>query len=161
VRAIAPLLAALTLIASAAAAAPAAPGFRVRLLDSGKTVDSRELIGKKILVLRFQASYCKPCARESPGLARLADRYRAKNVEFLAVHVQDTAADARAFVKTNRVSYPVALDPRLTMGNQYGFAGAPYTVVVARNGEIAARIVGESAVAKLPRVLDDLLRRDG
>ena len=160
-RAIAPLLAALMLVASAAAAAPAAPGFRVRLLDSGKTVDSRELIGKKILILRFQASYCKPCARESPALARLADRYRARNVELLAVHVQDTAADARAFVKSNRVSYPVALDPRLTMGNQYGFSGAPYTVVVARNGEIAARIVGESAVTQLPRILDDLLRRDG
>jgi peroxiredoxin len=161
VRAIVLSLAALTLLASAAAAAPAAPGFRVRLLDSGKTVDSRELIGKKILVLRFQASYCKPCARESAGLARLADRYRARNVEVLAIHVQDTAADARAFVRANRVSYPVALDPRLTMGNQYGFKGSPYTVVVARNGEVAARIVGESAVTKLPRILDDLLRRDG
>jgi thiol-disulfide isomerase/thioredoxin len=161
VRAIVLSLAALTLLASAAAAAPAAPGFRVRLLDSGKTVDSRELIGKKILVLRFQSSYCKPCARESPGLARVADRYRPRNVELLAIHVQDTAADARGFVRANRVSYPVALDPRLTMGNRYGFKGSPYTVVVARNGEIAARIVGESAVTKLPRILDDLLRRDG
>lgn len=160
-RAIALALAALVALASVTAAAPAAPGFRVRLLDSGKTVDSRELIGKKILVLRFQASYCKACARESAGLARLADRYRPRNVELLAVHVQDTAADARTFVRTNRVSYPVALDPRLTMGNGYGFKGTPYTVVVDRNGEIVARIVGESAVTKLPRILDDLLRRDG
>jgi peroxiredoxin len=148
-------------VASVAAAAPAAPGFRVRLLDSGKAVDSRELIGKKILVLRFQASYCRPCARESIGLARLADRYRSRNVELLAIHVQDTAADARAFVRTNRVSYPVALDPRLTMGNQYGFKGTPYTVVVDRKGEIASRLIGESAVSRLPRILDDLLRRDG
>lgn len=160
-RAIVLALAALTAIASVAAAAPAAPGFRARLLDSGKTVDSRELIGKKILVLRFQSSYCKPCARESAGLARLADRYRPRNVELLAVHVQDTAADARTFVRTNRVTYPVALDPRLTMGNGYGFKGTPYTVVVDRKGEIVARIVGESAVTKLPRILDDLLRRDG
>ena len=58
-------------------------------------------------------------------------------------------------------SYPVALDPRLTMGNQYGFTGSPYTVVVDRKGEIAARLVGESAVGKLPRILDDLLRREG
>lgn len=148
-------------LASVSVAAPAAPGFRVRLLDSGKTVDSRELIGKKILVLRFQASYCRPCARESAGLARLADRYRARNVELLAIHVQDTAADARAFVRTNKISYPVALDPRLTMGNQYGFKGSPFTVVVDRKGEVVARLVGESAVTKLPRILDDLLRRDG
>ena len=154
------LLAFATLLAlvSVATAEPAAPGFRVRLLDSGKTVDSRELISKKILVLRFQASYCKPCARESPGLARLADRYRPRNVEVLAIHVQDTASDARAFVRANRVSYPVALDPRLTIGNRYGFKGSPYTVVVDRKGEIVARIVGESAVTKLPRILDDLLK---
>jgi peroxiredoxin len=161
VRAIAFALAAVMIVAPAVTAAPAAPGFRVRLLDTGKVVDSRELIGKKILVLRFQASYCKPCARESAALARLADRYRPRNVEVLAIHVQDTAADARAFIRTNRVSYPVALDPRLTMGNQYGFKGAPYTVVVDRRGEIVARLVGESAVTKLPRILDDLLRRDG
>lgn len=143
--------------ASGAAAAPAAPGFRVRLLDSGRTVDSRELIGKKVLVLRFQASYCRPCARESAGLARLAARYRARDVELLAIHVQDTAADARSFMRTNRVSYPVALDPRLTMGNQFGFKGTPYTVVVDRRGEIVARIVGQSAVTKLPAILDALL----
>ena len=148
------------MFASAAAAAPAAPGFRVRLLDSGKTLDSRDLMGKKILVLRFQASYCKPCARESAGLARLADRYRPRNVDVVAIHVQDTVADTRTFVRANRVNYPVAMDPRLTIGNRYGFKGTPYTVVIDRNGEIVARLVGESAVSKLPRILDDLLRRD-
>jgi peroxiredoxin len=157
VRAIGLALTGLTVFASVAAAAPAAPGFRVRLLDGSRTVNSRDLIGKKILVLRFQASYCKPCARESLSLARLTDRYRARNVEVLAIHVQDTAADARAFVHANHVGYPVALDPRLTIGNHYGFKGSPYTVVVDRNGEIVARLVGESAVSKLPRILDALL----
>ena len=147
----------LTAFASVAAAAPAAPGFRVRLLDATRTVNSRDLIGKKILVLRFQASYCKPCARESPALARLADRYRTRDVELLAIHVQDTAADTRAFIRANRVGYPVALDPRLTIGNHYGFKGSPYTVVVDRKGEIVARLVGESAISKLPRILDALL----
>jgi peroxiredoxin len=160
VRRISLTLLGLTAFAAVATAAPAAPGFRVRLLDGSRVVNSRDLIGKKIVVLRFQASYCKPCARESPALARLADRYRSRDVELLAVHVQDTAADARAFVRDNRVAYPVALDPRLTIGNHFGFKGSPYTVVVDRKGEIVARLVGESAVSKLPRILDDLLRRD-
>ena len=150
-----------TALASAASAAPAAPGFRVHLLDSQRVVDSRELIGKKVLVLRFQASYCKPCARESAALTRLVERYRTRDVEVLAIHVQDTAAEARKFVRTNRARYPVALDPRLTMGNQFGFKGTPYTVVVDRKGEIAARIAGESAVGRLPAILDALLRDAG
>jgi peroxiredoxin len=157
VRAIGLALVGLTVFASAAAAAPAAPGFRVRLLDGSRTVNSRDLIGKKILVLRFQASYCKPCARESPALARLADRYRSRDVELLAIHVQDTAADARAFARDNRAGYPIALDPRLTIGNHFGFKGSPYTIVIDRKGEIVARLVGESAVTKLPRILDGLV----
>jgi peroxiredoxin len=157
VRAIGLALFGLIAFVTVATAAPAAPGFRVRLLDGSRTVNSRDLIGKKILVLRFQASYCKPCARESPALARLADRYRGRNVEVLAIHVQDTAADARTFVRDNHVGYPVALDPRLTIGNHYGFKGSPYTVVIDRKGEIVARLTGESAVSKLPRILDDLV----
>lgn len=148
----------LALIASAAAA-PAAPGFKVRLVD-GRSLDSRELIGKKILVLRFQASYCKPCARESAALGRLVERYRDRAVEILAIHVQDTAADVRRFMRVHRVTYPVALDPQLTIGNRYGFKGTPYTVVIDRKGEMVARLQGLSVVSRLPRMLDELLKKD-
>jgi len=153
------VLAALLSLTSSAAAAPAAPGFKVRLLD-GRSLDSRDLIGKKILVLRFQASYCKPCARESAALGRLTERYRARGVEVLAIHVQDAAVDVRRFIRSNKVTYPVALDPRLTIGNRYGFKGTPYTVVIDRQGEIVARLPGESAVTRLPRLLDEILKKE-
>ena len=152
-------LAALLALTSTVTAAPAAPGFKVRLLD-GRTLDSRDLIGKKILVLRFQASYCKPCARESAALGRLTERYRERGVEVLAIHVQDATSDVRKFMRANKVTYPVALDPRLTIGNRYGFKGTPYTVVVDRQGEIVARLHGVSVVTRLPRILDELLKKE-
>ena len=152
-------LVALLSLTSPLAAAPAAPGFKVRLLD-GRSLDSRDLIGKKILVLRFQASYCKPCARESAALGRLTERYRERGVEVLAIHVQDATSDVRKFMRANKVSYAVALDPKLTIGNRYGFKGTPYTVVVDRLGEIVARLHGESAVTRLPRVLDEILKKE-
>ena len=139
-------------------AAPAAPGFKVRLMDGKTSLDSRDLIGKKILVLRFQASYCKACAKEAPALGRLFEKYRAREVEVVTIHVQDTAADTRAFVRKYKATYPVALDPRLTIGNTFGFKGTPYTVVIDRRGEMVAQIHGASAVARLPKILDDLLK---
>ena len=151
----------LTLLAGAAGAAPAAPGFRVRTLDGRTTFDSRDLIGKTIVVLRFQASYCKPCARESAALNDVAERYRARGVEVIAVHVQDTVTDTRAFMRANQVAYPVVLDPRLNLGNRFGFRGTPYTVVIDRRGEMVSRVHGENAVARLPRVLDALLAKSG
>jgi peroxiredoxin len=151
-------LALLLAMATSSEAAPAAPGFKVRLIDGKTTLDSRDLIGKKILVLRFQASYCKACAREAPALGRLFDKYRSKDVEVVAVHVQDTAADTRAFARKYKATYPVALDPRLTIGNTFGFKGTPYTVVIDRRGEMVAQIHGASAVSRLPRILDELLK---
>ena len=146
-------------LAVRAEAAPAAPGFKVHLLDGTATVDSRDLIGKKILVLRFQASYCKPCAKESPALGRVFDRYRPRGVEVLAIHIQDTAADTRAFVRKYKPTYPIALDPKLTIGNSFGFKGTPYTVVIDQKGEMVSQLPGEAAVAKLPRILDELLKK--
>ena len=153
-------LALLLALTTAAAAAPAAPGFRLTTLDSRRAIDSNELIGRKIVVLRFQASYCKPCAKESTALNRVVERYRGRDVEIIAVHVQDTATDTRTFMRAHKVTYAVALDPRLSLGNRFGFKGTPYTVVIDRKGEMVARLAGEGAVRRLPSMLDKLLAKD-
>jgi peroxiredoxin len=142
---------------STVAAAPAAPAFRVKLLDSGKVLDSRDLLGKKVVVVRFQASWCRPCVRESAALARLAERYGERGVDVVALHVQDAAADVRRFMHANAVTYPVALDPKLAVGNRFGVKGTPYTVVIDRKGEIVARLPGASALGQLPKILDTAL----
>jgi peroxiredoxin len=157
-RALCLLAALLVAVTAVAQAAPAAPGFKVKTLD-GRTIDSKELIGRKVIVLRFQASYCKPCAKESPELSRLVERYRDRDVEIVAIHVQDTATDAQRFVTRTKATYPIALDPRLNLGNRFGFKGTPYTVVIDRKGEIAARVHGEGAVRRLPHTLDGLLKQ--
>jgi hypothetical protein len=61
-------------------------------------------------------------------------------------------------VRKYKATYPVALDPRLTIGNTFGFKGTPYTVVIDRRGEMVQQIHGASAVTRLPKILDDLLK---
>ena len=77
------------------------------------------MMGKKVVVLRFQASYCKPCVKESAALSRLTERYGPRGVEVLALHVQDTAADVRRFMRAQKPGYAIALDPKLVVGNRY------------------------------------------
>jgi peroxiredoxin len=144
-------------VAPRASAAPASPAFQVKLLDSRARFDSRDRLGKRPVVVRFQASWCKVCGREAAGFGRLVERYRSRGVDFIVLHVQDTAVDVRKFMRAHRAAYPVALDPRLTIANRFGFEGTPLTVVVDAKGEIAARIEGASALTRLPRVLDDVL----
>ncbi|HEX2437504.1 MAG TPA: TlpA disulfide reductase family protein [Methylomirabilota bacterium] len=149
--------AALLLLAAAAQAAPSAPGFHVTTLD-GRRFELRDMLGRKVVVLRFQTSYCKACIKESAALSQVADKYRDRGVEVLAVHVQDTTADVKKFVEEQKPTYAVALDPKLTLGNRFGFRGTPFTVVIDKKGEIVARVHGEGAVRRLPRTLDPLLK---
>jgi len=151
------ILLALIALPVIAHAAPAAPGFKVTTLD-GKTIDSRDLISKKVIVLRFQASYCKPCVKESAAFGRVVERYKDRDVVFVAVHVQDAMSDVRKFMKNGNVTYPIAVDPKLNLGNRYGFKGSPYTVVIDRKGDIAQKWAGEGVPSRLPKLLDGLLK---
>jgi cytochrome c biogenesis protein CcmG/thiol:disulfide interchange protein DsbE len=143
-------------LAGAAHAGPPAPAFTLRLLDSTRVFDSRDVLGRRVLVVRFQASWCRPCVEEAPALERLYQRYRRRAVDVIGVQVQDTASDARRFLHAHNATYRAGLDPRLTVANRFGFTGTPFTVVIDRQGTLVARISGESAVRRLPAILDRL-----
>lgn len=152
-------LGALLLLAAPAAAAPAAPVFTITRLDGAGAFDSRSHIGKHVLVVRFQASWCKVCNEEAPGIERVYRKYKASGVELVAVQVQDTEADARQFLQANKATYPAGLDPRLKIANRFGFRGTPYTVVINKRGEMVARIHGRADEARIARVLDPLVKQ--
>jgi peroxiredoxin len=86
------------------------------------------------------------------------DRYKARDVEILAIHVDDTEPDVRAFLEAHRATYPTALDPSLRVANRFGFKRAPYTVVVNKRGEIAARLDATADEARLRAAIDAALR---
>jgi len=154
------LLTVLALIvgASSAAAAPAAPAFTLRLLDGSGVFDLREQIGKKVVVVRFQASWCKICREEAPGIERTWQKYKGRGVDVVGIQVQDTARDAQRFLKASGATYPAGLDPRETIANRFAAKGTPYTVVINRRGEIVARIRGRGGETSLARILDPLVK---
>lgn len=153
---------ALALVAGAAprsvAAAPAAPPLAARLLD-GDEFDSRALIGKKVMVLRFQGSWCKTCTAQAAGMQRLAAKYRDRDVELIGIHVNDTPAEARAWRRRYRQTYPAILDTGARLATRFGFKRAPYTVVIDKQGEMVARITGTADEARIAKILDGVLAK--
>jgi peroxiredoxin len=140
-----------------ARAAEIAPAFTLRPLDGKKMLDSRSYLGKKVLVVRFQASWCKVCVREGPAFERSYRKYRRRGVEFVGVQVKDDAVDARKFLKAHQASYPAGLDPDLRIADRFGFNQAPYTVIISKKGEIVSRRTGAMSEADLAKLLDRLL----
>ena len=63
-------------LAAPAAAAPAAPAFSFTELDGSGHFDSRALLGKRVMVIRFQASWCKICNQEAAAIRGFFDDLR-------------------------------------------------------------------------------------
>lgn len=75
----------------------------------------------------------------------------------MGIQVQDTAADARKFLRAHNATYPAGLDPSLTIADRFGFKETPYTVVISQNGEMVATIHGSADEARLAKVIDPLI----
>ena len=60
----------------------------------GGTVKLSQLRGKVVLV-DFWASWCEPCKRELPLLAKMAPRLKDKGVEIVAVNIDDKKSQRR------------------------------------------------------------------
>jgi cytochrome c biogenesis protein CcmG, thiol:disulfide interchange protein DsbE len=99
--------------AAKAPAHPQAPAFTLPALgSSGHSGGHISLAGfaGKPLIINFFASWCEPCQKETPLLARF---YRAAHgsVTLIGVDANDKASAALKFIHAAGVSYPVAFDP--------------------------------------------------
>lgn len=122
---------------------------------SGKTLTGTSITAEKgISVINIWASWCAPCRAEAPTLQDLSDKF--SDVKFYGILTRDTEANARAFVSKYKISYPTFVDDLLLLGfNKSLPANAiPSTLVLDKDGKIAARISGEITVASLTNLLE-------
>ncbi|MGN6428847.1 MAG: TlpA disulfide reductase family protein [Leifsonia sp.] len=119
--------------------------FSGKLID-GTTVSDKDYAGK-VLVVNFWYAGCPPCRVEAPDLEALSKKYAAQGVGFLGVNLYDTASTAESFEKDKGVTYPSVLD-RDTGSVLLAFSktvppkATPTTLVIDKDGRVAARILG-------------------
>ena len=95
-------------------------------------------------ILLFFASWCSPCQKEIPAIARLYGRQHSGPSKLNAVAVvgidgSDPTTNALSFMRSSGVTFPVGADAvyAVTQG-KFGFSGLPESVFVRGNGTIAA-----------------------
>ena len=101
----------------------------------------------KVVVLNFWASWCAPCRSEAPTLKDVAARTKSQGVTFLGIDFKDRKADALAFQRRQELGYPSIFDQpgkvALAFQGTVPPAAIPTTLVIDRQGRIAARALGE------------------
>jgi cytochrome c biogenesis protein CcmG/thiol:disulfide interchange protein DsbE len=112
------------------------------------------LRGKPALI-NFWASWCDPCRKEAPELARL-DRSLHGAANLVGVDYTDEAGAAREFIHRYGWTFPVLADPNGVYGARFKFSGLPTTVVLDSRGRIAATLRGPQTEAGLRRALSSV-----
>ncbi|NBR62312.1 MAG: TlpA family protein disulfide reductase, partial [Actinobacteria bacterium] len=99
-----------------------------------------------VTVLNFWYASCTPCRVETPDLVSLSDEFKNK-AQFVGVNVRDSADTANAFRKTFKVNFPTIIDVNsgsvvLAFTGVVSPSAVPTTLVIDRQGRVAARILG-------------------
>ncbi|MCZ9346589.1 TlpA family protein disulfide reductase [Streptomyces sp. TRM76130] len=117
----------------------------------------------KIVVINVWGSWCAPCREETPFLVKVAKEMEGEGVNFIGVNTRDTRSRATAFEQDHGVTYPSLFDPTgkvILYGFPEGIVNpqtVPTTVVLDREGRIAARAFGALSDGELHAMIDPLL----
>lgn len=138
---------------------PSSPDIEGATLE-GPRLDITKWRGH-VVVINVWGSWCSPCRAEAPALARAAEETRSKGVRFLGIDTRDSAGAARAFARNYSIRYPSLSDPDGAILMQYSnlvpISAIPSTLVLDRQGQVAARVVGKVDYTTLRSLLDDAI----
>jgi cytochrome c biogenesis protein CcmG, thiol:disulfide interchange protein DsbE len=119
---------------------PAAPDFTLPRLDGDGKLSLAGYDGKP-RVVNFWASWCLPCRDEAPLLQDAARKYQGRLV-VVGVDYQDFTGDARKFVRTFGLTYPIGRDANGSLLGRWGVSGAPESFFIDRAGRVVAHVPG-------------------
>jgi thiol-disulfide isomerase/thioredoxin len=114
----------------------------------GQQLSLRSMTGRPVIV-NFFASWCTPCQKETPLIARF---YHARqgHPAVIGIDVNDSAGAAMAFVHKSGVSYPVAVDSSsANAAIAYNLPGLPATFFLNARHRIVKRVFGPVTLAEL------------
>lgn len=117
-----------------------------------------------MLLVNFWATWCAPCIKEMPSLARLDRALKDEPFRLLAVSQDRGGKDvAEPFIR-ERLKLPdlqIFYDPKLKLGRSLGVRGLPSTYLIDARGHLVGGLTGpaewdsEDALALIRHVLEE------
>ncbi len=109
--------------------------------ENGTALKSETFKGKKILV-HFWASYCFPCVQEIPKLDKAREELKKKNIELIAISLDEKPEDVVRFRKKVNFGFPVYFDPEFKLVDYFHTTRLPESFLVDENGKTIKSFIG-------------------
>jgi peroxiredoxin len=118
-----------------------APHFSLASLD-GRELALNDYQGKYLLV-NFWATWCGPCKVEMPSLELLYRKFKQRNFAMIAISNDIFGAQVvKPYIQAQNFTFPVGLDPKLKVSNQFGVISLPTTFLINPQGKIIGVLNG-------------------
>lgn len=135
----------------------AAPVLSGTTLD-GKPFSTADLQGT-VIVVNVWGSWCAPCRHEAPELQKASEQTKG-TAQFIGLDTRDLdVAQGQAFVRAFKITYPSLYDPdgKLLLGfGQVPPKAIPSTIVIDKQGRVAARVLGETNAGTIVGTINDI-----
>jgi thiol-disulfide isomerase/thioredoxin len=132
---------------------------------AGETIDGEPLslddYAGQVVVVNVWGSWCAPCRAEAPMLADAARDLADQDVAFLGIDSRDPSKSAaRAFVRRFDIPYPSIYDQQgrtlLAFRGTLTPNAIPSTVIIDRQGRVAASVLGEISRTTLYDLVEEV-----
>ena len=137
----------IALISAPLSARSQTPEFSFRGVD-GPAVTSESLRGE-VVVLAFGASWLPLTRNQMEGLKKLADQYAGRGVAVYWVSTESESAKSKNFVADSELQqlgrkYKISVlrDPEGPISKRLGVDQLPATVIINKQGQVAAAVGG-------------------
>ena len=98
----------------------------------------------KLILINFWATWCAPCREEMPSLDILQSNKKIKNLIVLPINVgKENVNKAKKFFEDLEIkNLSLYYDDSVKLANNFSLIGLPTTILINKNGEEFARILG-------------------
>lgn len=132
---------------------------------SGRTLDGERFDVAdhrgEVVIVNVWGAWCPPCIAEAPALQQVWEQTEVKGVQFVGIDFRDNVDAARAHEKRFGITYPSIDDPAgetlLRLRGTLPARAIPSTLVLDRQGRVAARVLGQVRAATLRALVSDAL----
>jgi cytochrome c biogenesis protein CcmG/thiol:disulfide interchange protein DsbE len=118
-----------------------APDFEATDVQTGEAVDLDDYEGE-VLLVNIWATWCGPCEAEMPSIQRLHDSLGPRGLRVVAISVDNSAEDVRAWVEERGLTFTVLHDPSGRIERDYQTTGVPESFVLDRDRIIVKKVIG-------------------
>lgn len=115
-----------------------APNFKDRSIKSNM-IDSKKLLDH-IIVYNFWFTTCAPCKAEIPKLNQLREKYKDKNIQFIAIAL-DPEYKINEFILKNPFFYDIIAEGRW-IAEKFEISSYPTNIVVDKKGVVQFYEIG-------------------